>query len=256
MKRTRKGIPQQYKAEPATDDQRRARRATVNRTLTILKAALNRAFEAGKVDDDTAWRRVKPFDGVSAARPGWLTIEETRRLVNAAAPGFRPIIQAALLTGAPYGELCAMRCRDFQRGKVYVFTSKKHKSRDVVLTDEGIAFFEAMTADRPPDSFIFLRDDGNPWAPSLQTRPMRQACENASIKPRVGIRQLRHTYASHAIMRGMPLIVLAGNLGHSSTVMVERHYGHLAKKYVDDVIKASAPIYGITAPSNVQRLNR
>jgi hypothetical protein len=40
---------------------RRKRWATSNRVLTMLKAALNRAYYAGRVPSDDAWRKVKPF---------------------------------------------------------------------------------------------------------------------------------------------------------------------------------------------------
>jgi len=43
------------------DEARRKRKATANRSLTMLKAALNRAFRGGRVASDTAWRKVKPF---------------------------------------------------------------------------------------------------------------------------------------------------------------------------------------------------
>ena len=35
----------------------------------------------------------------------YLTVEEARRLINACDPIFRPLVQAALQTGARYGEL-------------------------------------------------------------------------------------------------------------------------------------------------------
>ena len=38
-----------------------------------------------------------------------------------------------------------------------------------------------------------------------------------------------------------PLMVVAKNLGHADTRMVERHYGHLAPSYVADAIRAGAP---------------
>jgi hypothetical protein len=40
----------------------RRRRASANRTLTVLKAALNRAWCEGKIPSDEAWRRVEPFE--------------------------------------------------------------------------------------------------------------------------------------------------------------------------------------------------
>jgi hypothetical protein len=51
-------------------------------------------------------------------------------------------------------------------------------------------------------------------------------------------------------MNGMPLMVVAKNLGHRDTRMVELHYGHLAPSYVADEVRAKAPKYGIKA-SNV-----
>ena len=52
---------------PNDDDARRKRKATANRILTMLKACLNRAFQAGRVPSDQAWRRVKPFPKVDEA---------------------------------------------------------------------------------------------------------------------------------------------------------------------------------------------
>jgi len=45
-------------------------------------------------------------------------------------------------------------------------------------------------------------------------------------------------------MAGMPLMVVARNLGHASTKMVEAHYGHLAPSYVRDAVRRSAPRFG------------
>jgi hypothetical protein len=44
-------------------------------------------------------------------------------------------------------------------------------------------------------------------------------------------------------MNGAPLMVVAKNLGHRDTRMVERHYGHLAPNYVADEIRKSAPVF-------------
>ena len=40
-------------------------------------------------------------------------------------------------------------------------------------------------------------------------------------------------------------MVVARNLGHSDTRMVEKHYGHLAPSYIADAIRAAAPNFGI-----------
>ena len=52
----------------------------------------------------------------------------------------------------------------------------------------------------------------------------------------------------------MPLLLVAKNLGHTSTRMVEKHYGHLAPSFVADTIRATAPRFGVKATGNVKRL--
>jgi hypothetical protein len=56
-------------------------------------------------------------------------------------------------------------------------------------------------------------------------------------------------WASLAVMAGMPLMVVARNLGHVNTCMVEKHYGHLSVSYVTEAIRAGAPRYG-AEPTN------
>jgi hypothetical protein len=88
------------RSTPDDEDARRARKATANRILTMLKAALNRAFQADRVSSDTAWRKVKPFKRVDEAVVRYLGAAEARRLVHACAEDFQKLVQAALLTGA------------------------------------------------------------------------------------------------------------------------------------------------------------
>lgn len=253
---------------PATPDARRARQATANRTMTILKAALNRAFRQGIVNDDLAWRRLEAFKDVHAARPGHLTVEEAQRLINAAdkASGFRDLVHAALLSGCRYGELTRLRVRDYGRGRLAILESKTGRPRDVVLTEEAEAFFAGLCAGRARDEYLLRNlgrversdDETDPgdWRKSEQTRPMLEACRAASIVPAIGFHGLRHTWASLSVMGGMPLILVARNLGHTDTRMVERHYGHLVEDFVTTEIRKSAPRFGAVPPSPVVPLVR
>ena len=224
----------------------RRRRSSANRVLTILKAALNHAFHDGKVASDAAWRKVKPFHGVDAARIRYLTVAEAKRLINAADPEFRPLVQAALQTGCRYGELTRLEVPDFNTdsGTLAVRQSKSGKPRHVVLTDEGGAFFTQLAAGRSGGGLLLRRANGEPWKASHQGRPMADACARAKITPMISFHGLRHTWASHAVMGGVPLLIVAKNLGHSDTRMVERHYGHLEPNYIADAIRAGAPKFG------------
>jgi integrase len=254
--RTRAGEKQQFGAKADDEDAIRRRRASTNRTLTILKAALNRAWRLRKIASDDAWRRIEPFEGADAARVRYLSVDEGRRLINASPPDdFRLLVRAALATGARYGELASLRVSDFNpdTGTLQILTSKSGKGRHIVLADEGVALFEAQAAGRPSDALLLPREDGSQWEKSHQARPMRDACKAARIAPAIGFHGLRHTYASHAIMNGAPLLVVAKNLGHSDTRMVERHYGHLGPSYIADAIRAAAPKFGVETSAVVPK---
>lgn len=231
----------------------RARRSTANRTLTVLKAALNHAYHEGMVSSDEAWRKAKPFREVDAAVVHFLSEDECRRLVNACDGAFRNLVRAALLTGCRYGELTRMKARDLdaQARTVMVRESKAGTPRHVALTDEGTALFAAMTAGKTSTNLIFLRDDANPWAASHQQRPLEAACSRAKIEPAATFHILRHTYASALARKGVPMGVIAAQLGHADTRMTEKHYAHLAPNHVADTIRAALPSLGIVETSNV-----
>jgi hypothetical protein len=48
--------------------------------------------------------------------------------------------------------------------------------------------------------------------------------------------------------------VVARNLGHRDTKMVEHHYGHLAQSFVTDSIRAGAPRFGVKLDAKVTPL--
>ena len=251
--RSKAGQPR-YKAEPASDEDVRRRRASANRVLTMLKAALNHAFDEGHVSNRDAWgRKLKPFRDVEVARVRYLAVSEARRLINACDADFRPLVHAALETGCRYGELTRLEACDFNpdAGTVAIRKSKSGKPRHVVLTEEGADFFRQHCAGRSGGELMFSHADGSPWKKSEQSRPMRETCERARITPAVGFHTTRHTWASLAVMAGVPLLVVAKNLGHKDTRMVEKHYGHLAPSFIAEAIRAGAPVYGIKNPKRV-----
>ena len=248
--RTKKGAEQRTRRVDTGDPEAvRRRKVSANRILGLLKAALNHAFHDGKVASDVEWRKVKPFPKVNRSRVAYLSIAECKRLINATEGDFRLLVRAALETGARYSELGRLRVEDYNAdsGTLQIRLSKSGESRHIILTEDGQEFFDQLVAGRANGNPMLGRE----WKPSEQERPMRAACERAKIDPPVGIHQLRHTWASHAVMGGMPLPVVARNLGHVDTRMVERHYGHLAPSYVAEAVRKHAPRFGKVRSTNV-----
>jgi integrase len=240
-------------------DQLRARRASSNRVLALLKAALNRAYAAKKIDDDRAWSTVEAFTDVHKARDRFLTVEQAIRLVNAADEEFRPLLRAALYTGARYGSLTSLRVADFNAdaNTIKMATRKgdgSQRTYHVALNEEGAAFFRSMTVGRAGNALIFARAKGSPWKKSAQHVFMIRASEGARIDPPINFHAVRHSYASLAIMAGTPLMMVAQNLGHTNTKMVEKHYGHLSPSYRAQMIE-KMPSFGFEDDRKVTTLH-
>jgi integrase len=139
-------------------------------------------------------------------------------------------------------------------GTVRVRASKSGKPRHVVLPQEGRDFLAQRVAGKPGSARVFARSNDKPWGKSEQQRPLATACTAARIDPAINFHGLRHTYASRLAMRGVPLAVIATQLGHTDTRMVEKHYGHLSPSYVAETVRAAFGSLGIVEPSPVVAL--
>jgi integrase len=102
---------------------------------------------------------------------------------------------------------------------------------------------------------MFNRANDRAWQKSDQQRPLSLACKHANISPAVTFHMLRHTYGSTLAMRGVPMPVIAKQLGHTETRMTEKHYAHLSASYVADTVRANFPILGIMGKSKVARID-
>ena len=225
--------------DPSPDAQRR-RRATANRLLTILKAALNLAHRNGHVPTDAAWSTVQPFRSADSSRLAYLTDDESDRLLAACPADFRALAAAALLTGCRYGELAAIRGCHFDRvaGALAIPVSKGGKARMVFLTPQGVELLTDRAAGKGPLDLLFTRRGGGPWGKNHQSRLMADSCAAAGIVPSQTFHILRHTYASRLVTRGVSLAVVGEQLGHADGRMTSR-YSHLAPSHVADAVRAA-----------------
>ena len=254
MVRTRKGAePNQQPAD--TKEALRKRRSTANRLLTVLKAALNHAAETREWLPIAAWSKVKPFKGVDVAKRRLLTDEESRRLVNASEPDFRPMVRASLLTGARYGELRHAKVKDYDRQSrtVYLVETKNAIARPAYLDDEGTQMLETAIAGKKPGDLLFTRPDGTQWKQADQLRRMNDAFDRAKID-KTTFHDLRRSYGARLARAGVPMAVIAEALGHKDERITRKHYAHLAPSYVSETVRAAVSGLGIGEKSNVRTI--
>jgi integrase len=223
--------------------------------LTVLKAALNVAYKAGKAPSDDAWRKVEPFKKVDAAKLRYLNDDEAKRLVNACDPVFRPMVQAALLTGCRYGELASIRLPDVDlaAGTVWLTDTKARKARIAYLEAEGVRLFKTALAGKVGDALVFPRPDGERWAASQQARFLADACQNGKVD-KTGFHDLRRTFGARLARRGVQMAVIAEALGDADERIVRKHYAHLSPSYLADTIRANVGGQGLVPPDNIEAL--
>lgn len=202
--------------------------ANVNRNLTAIIAALNFAHRDGMVADDSAWIGVQKLkiENEGRQRERWLTLEERRRLLEAAAPEFRLFLKALLLSACRPSEIGSCTVASFNGDAKTLKVVGKTGARVLPLSSELVALCTAQAEDRPLAGWLFQTANGQQWNKNFWTRPFREAREAAGLGTDVVLYTLRHTAISAMISGGMSAFVVAQFAG-TSTAMIDKHYGHL-----------------------------
>jgi integrase len=96
--------------------------------------------------------------------------------------------------------------------------TKNSESRPVFITDPIRKIIDELTPGNP-DELMFRSKTGNPvqWLSKSFTITVNELKLNEGIsdpRERVSFHTLRHTYASWAVMAGVPLYVVGKALGH------------------------------------------
>jgi integrase len=230
---------------PTTKDpeERRCAKASTNRVWSVLRAALNLAFQNERVNDDRAWRRITPFKNVDQPQTRFLRVEECRRLISAADAELCPLVEGCLFTGLRLGELIALTAADVGVDHVTVRHSKTGKSRRVPLNAEGTEFFRGLVEGKARGEKLFAFESSDPRAKMSISRAMRAACAAAEIDPPVEFRQLRTSYGSLLLNADAPLSTISELLGHADTRMTRRHYAHLLSEKLKETVDEKLPSF-------------
>lgn len=255
-KRTGKGRKMAFRDAPKSDSDKRARKSSANRSLTILKAILNKAFQDELVTDDTAWRRVKPFENADEPITRFLTEAECTRLINTARDDFRQLVKAGLFTGARYTELTTLKVKNvnIDAGSIYIQPAKSGKGRHVPLSPQGLDFFKTQCAGKTGEKLVFTKQDATGWGRNHHIRLLQEACMTAKITPAIGFHELRHTYASLLAQAGADLLTISKLLGHADTRITSRHYAHLCDRTLANTVNTKLPSFGHKMENKVKSI--
>jgi len=230
--------------------------ATINRDLTMLRAAMNNAVEWGLIQTNPL-STVKALKGADVKRVRYLSDEEEKQLMrtldqreaamreggSSSANKFismskqgtytdhlKPMVLVAMNTGLRYGELSLMRWTDISLTDAPMLTvqaayAKTGKTRHIPLNKTAKATLRAWKAQQDDTSgYVFVTLAGD------RIKSVRKGWKallgDAKIKD-FKWHDLRHHFASRLVAAGVDLNTVRELLGHGSLDMTLR-YAHLA----------------------------
>ena len=227
--------------EGLTGEARRKARASANREMAALIAALNHAHKRQMVATNSAWVTVGKFSDVQARRHRrHVTVDERRALLEAAEAvgtgAIRELLEGLMVTGARPVELARATVGDYDRASgtlslvSFKGASAEPRVREIPLRAlSAEALIKKLCKDKLPAAPIFTRDDGNAWGHSDWDHLVRDARAAANLKPLTAY-DLRHTFITEALTGGVDPMTVARLVG-TSLQMISMTYGKLIEDH-------------------------
>jgi len=182
-----------------------------------------KAIEWGKIDVSPA-SKVRLFREENR-RTRYLEEEEIERLHEACSGHLKPILATALNTGMRKGEILNLKWVDVDlRNRIIsILNSKNNEKREIPVNED---LFQALLRVRKnlESPYVFCKEDGVPYK-DVKTG-FRAALKRAKIS-NFRFHDLRHTFASRLVMKGVGLKTVQELLGHKDVRMTLR-YSHLS----------------------------
>lgn len=200
---------------------------TVNLELAYFRAMFN---ELKRLDD---WNSPNPLENVrefkiDETELAWLTVDEIKQLLaeceKSKAEDLVTIVKICLATGARWGEAESLTGKQISPGLITYIKTKGKKNRAVPISDELYEILPKVRTSKQIFTGCYSA--------------FRGAVKRAGIELPDGqlSHVLRHTFASHFMMRGGNILVLQRILGHTD-IKVTMRYAHLAPDHLSEAIR-------------------
>jgi integrase len=226
---------------------------TVHHHHRVLSQSLKYAVRQGCLGRNPCELVDAPSPHKKAMRT--LTPGEVESLLRTAQDSqYYPVIYAAVSSGLRQAELLGLRWRDidtdimcsisvsqvlYKRRGVYIFKEPKtaHSRRLVAMTPKLAAFLREYKQGRKAlwrevgkelslDDLVFANIEGKPLDPSMLSHNFGKMARKAGLRG-VRFHDLRHTFASLMLLRGVPAKVISEALGHASVAFTMDTYSHI-----------------------------
>ena len=216
-----------------------AKPGTINRELSCLKNMLRKAVDWEYIDSNPAWGVRQQREEIQEFE--FLRETEIADLIDACPQHLAPIVKIALNTGMRRGEILGLTwdCVGFDKGEKGIITvrnTKNHENRHIPMNEVA-----RSTLRRHPKRivngsacpFVFSNSLGD--AVRSVRNGFDAAVKRAGIGRHIRFHDLRHTFASHLVMKGVDIRTVANLMGHKD-IRVTMRYSHLAPDHLQAAV--------------------
>jgi len=226
---------------------------TINRRISIIKAALNWGEDEGHIAANPVPRFSCPRGEDERIAPP--THAEIEAILSVASERIQRMILLALALGVRVGESEMFRLRwedfDLNRGTVRIWAAEKNAKRpwrDLHLRPDLLPILRAWREDG--EEYVFHAHNRSKKRPGQGRRKGRvpvstlksswaSALKAAGIKRRLRPYDLRHAFATYSLDSGADPKAVAEVMGHADMSMIHRHYQHVLERQRKAVMEAA-----------------
>ena len=196
--------------------------STINRELACLRKMFNKAIDWEFVTENPI-SKVEFFSEKDNLKERILTEEEEDRLLDTSSEHLQPILIVALNTGMRLGEILNLEWRqiNLDAQKIRVEKTKSGKIRFIEINTFLLQEFLKLRSKSGNGQFVFPNPETRRPYRDIK-KAFKGACKRTGIN---GLRfhDLRHTFATRLIEKGVDLITIKDLLGHSTVKITERY---------------------------------
>jgi integrase len=240
--------------------------ATVNRTATAMKAALNLVADHDeRIVSRQPWEMgLTTIPDAEESRNVILSEATIRKIISEAyqeSEEFGLLIEVSAVTGARVSQLARLEAQDVQWDRVdprlMMPSSRKGRGqkkitrRPVPIPTSLATRLRSVIDDKAASAPLLLKPGGTPWKKSDHSRLFRRTAIRAGSDPsEVTIYALRHSAIVRQILAGVPIRVVAVN-HDTSIAMLERTYSRYIGDHSDSVARRALLDTTLSVNTNV-----
>jgi integrase len=202
--------------------------------LTVVGGVLKWAVQTKRLPTNPLTDLKKPA-GRSRGANILIEADLHQRILAVVSPQFAQFLTAVQGTGARPGEVAKVEAKDcIWDASCWLLANHKTAKRTgrerVIHLPEPVLALCRTLAEAHPTGPLFRTTRGDQWRKESWKQAMERAQKKLGLAKRPMTSGYRHQMATDLLAAGVSDAVVAEVLGHQSTAMVHKHYGHLGAK--------------------------